>query len=266
MKTIYIKNWFIFLMAVALVLLLIFLNSVGMLGWIKGVFLNVSSWFLHLFDNIADGIYDFWQSFLKAKNLKKENEKLKEETFGFLSQESKIKELEKENKFLKEKLSLFDSQNQIFAQVRGIVDNGTSILINQGQDQNAVLNSPVVSKENIILGKISESYQKISKVILLTNSQSQIAVMTQESLARGILYGDGEKKQPILKMVSREEEIKVGDKIVTSGFDNIFPKGFLIGEISELKKDDLGIFQEAKVKPYIDFGNLEEVFVVIPEK
>lgn len=251
-------------MAVALVLLLVFLNSKGVFILIKNVFFNTSSWFLHFFDKVADGISDFWKSFLNTKNLKKENESLRSKEAASISQTSKIQELERENKLLKEKLGLFDYQNQILAQVRGVGDDMTSIIISQGKKSGAVVNSPVVSKENIAIGRIIDSYPGYSKVVLLTNfgSSNQTAVMTQDTRARGILYGDGARNNLVLKMVSREEEIKIGDKIITSGFDNIFPKDLLVGEIVELKKDDLGIFQEAKVRPYADFGGLEEVFVI----
>jgi len=262
MKTVYIKNWFIFLMAVALVLLLVFLNSKGVFLWIKNIFFGLFSWFMHFLNQLADGIFDFWQSFIYTKNLKKENEKLKNVEAAILSQISRIKEMERENKLLKEKLEFFDTQNQILAQVRGFGDDMTSIIINQGKNKGALVNSPVVSKENIVVGKIVEAFPGFSKATLLNNPLSQVAVMTQEARARGILYGDGNKNYPVLKMVSREEEIRLGDKIITSGFDNIFPKGILIGEVFELKKDDLGIFQEAKIKPAVDFGGLEEVFVI----
>jgi rod shape-determining protein MreC len=64
----------------------------------------------------------------------------------------------------------------------------------------------------------------------------------------------------------RKHDIRVGDTIVSSGLDTVFPKGLRIGKVSEVIKRNSGIFQEVIVTPYVDFEKLEEVLVALNTK
>jgi len=267
MKILFTKNWLILAGVAVVVLLLVFLNSQGFLGGAKNIFFKISSPLLSFFQNTSNKISDFSQSFLRTKDLKKENEILKIENLENLSQIVKLKEVERENKILREQFAgLINEETQIFARVRGFSQERTSIVINQGREQGILKDLPAVAAGNTVVGRVFEVEPDFSKVLLINSFQSQVAAMTSETRVKGILRGKGAQDYPILEMVSKEKEIKVGDKIITSGFDNIFPKGFLIGEITEVKKDDLEIFQEAKVRPRVDFDDLEEVFIITTRK
>ncbi len=79
----------------------------------------------------------------------------------------------------------------------------------------------------------------------------------------GIIKGNA-FNQCFFKYVLRKHEIKKGDIIISSGLDGVFPKGFRIGEVSNIsQKNSDVIFQEITVTPYVDFEKLEEVFVVL---
>jgi rod shape-determining protein MreC len=69
-----------------------------------------------------------------------------------------------------------------------------------------------------------------------------------------------------LEFTLREEEVKVGDLLVTSGMGGIFPKGLPIGEITMVKKGEYGIFQTIEVRPAVNINRLEEVLVLIQQK
>lgn len=263
MKNFHTKNWFIFLIIVAVIVLLIFFNGKGLLSGIKNIFFKAASPFLNFFQHVAGAISNFCQSFLETKDLKRENATLKEENSRLLSEIAKINELERENKILREKFQSSGSEIQILAQVRGFDGPRTSILINQGQNQGILNSLSVISASNMIVGRTSEAYFNFSKILLINSPLSEVAAMTQDERAKGILRGKGAGNSLSLEMVSKEEEIKVGDKIIASGLDNIFSKGFLIGEVVEIVKNDLEIFQKAKIKPYVDFDDLEEVFILI---
>lgn len=249
-------------MVAAVIILLIFLNNEGFLGRAKNIFFKISSPFSTFFYGASDKISDFGQSFIKNKSLKRENEELRAKNLEILSGLVKLNEIERENEILKEQFGFSEKQTQIFSQIRGFDDKKTSILIDRGENNGISKNLPVVAKGNIIIGKITEVYPDFAKVLLINSLESEVAVMAQENRVKGILRGGTSGDYLNLEMVSKEEEIKIGDKIIASGLDNVFPEGFLIGEIVEIKKDDLGIFQEARVRPYVDFGDLEEVFIL----
>jgi rod shape-determining protein MreC len=64
-----------------------------------------------------------------------------------------------------------------------------------------------------------------------------------------------------LKYVKRTEDVQVGDTVVTSGSDGIFPKGLPIGRVVSVDKRGQGLFQYAEVAPRVDFDQLEELLV-----
>jgi hypothetical protein len=66
----------------------------------------------------------------------------------------------------------------------------------------------------------------------------------------------------VFDYVLRKHEISVGDTVVSSGLDGVFPKGLRVGRISEIVRQNAGIFQKVSVTPYVDFEILEEVFIL----
>ena len=140
-----------------MVLLLVFLNSQGFLGGAKNIFFKISSPLLSFFQNTSNKISDFSQSFLRTKDLKKENEILKIENLENLSQIVKLKEVERENKILREQFAgLINEETQIFARVRGFSQERTSIVINQGREQGILKDLPAVAAGNTVVGRVFE--------------------------------------------------------------------------------------------------------------
>ena len=66
-----------------------------------------------------------------------------------------------------------------------------------------------------------------------------------------------------LKFVTRETPVKVGDVAITSGMDRVFPKGLVVGTVSEVNVQTGGLFQTVEVRPAVDFSRLEEVLVIL---
>jgi len=85
-------------------------------------------------------------------------------------------------------------------------------------------------------------------------------VLVQRTRVRGIVSGLLEKGA-ILKYVKRADDVQVGDRVVTSGLDGIFPKGVSVGEVTRVSRKDRGLFLYAEVTPTADASRLEEVLV-----
>src|SRR5690606_42055969 len=83
----------------------------------------------------------------------------------------------------------------------------------------------------------------------------------QRSRARGIVHGMT-KDTCVLSHLQRNDDVQIGDIVVTSGLDNVFPKGFPIGTVTAVKNDQYGLGQEVTLQPVVNASNLEEVFVV----
>jgi len=99
-------------------------------------------------------------------------------------------------------------------------------------------------------------------VLLLTDHASGIASVVQRSRARGVVKGKGGGLCS-LEFSLRDEDVKVGDVVVTSGIGGIFPKGLVIGEVTMVRKGEYGIFQTISVRPAVNMAKLEEVLVLL---
>ncbi len=139
-----------------------------------------------------------------------------------------------------------------------------TIIIEKGTDDGIVEGLPVVTSQGIV-GRIIESSWNVSRVLLVTDYNSNIDALVQGSRAQGILQGGGPQLCR-LKYVQRTDEVKPGDTLVTSGLGGIFPKGLVLGMIATAEKRETGLFQHVEVMPAVDFTKLEEVLVLIPER
>ena len=110
-------------------------------------------------------------------------------------------------------------------------------------------------------GKIFNVTESYSNLLLLTDINFSAAVRLQESRKEGIVSGTGTRKL-VLKYIPYEEEVKVGDIIITSGLDQLFPPGIPVGFISRIDKQGTGHFQDIEVTPYVDDSKMEEVLII----
>ena len=114
-----------------------------------------------------------------------------------------------------------------------------------------------------IVGKILEAQKTTAKVLLLIDRNSALDILVQRSRAKGIIEGRTEERCE-LRFVAKNEDLQNGDIIVTSGLDEIIPKGIVVGAVVNVVKNSPGFFQLVEIKPAVDFSKLEEVFVVVP--
>ncbi len=119
----------------------------------------------------------------------------------------------------------------------------------------------VVSPQGLV-GKVIEEYSHQAKVLLIIDERSKVGIRVQRTRDIAILQGKGKEGVCELKYLLNTASVKVGDKVVTSGLGNLFPEGILVGKISEVKRDSNRLFQEVKITPTVDFGKLEELFVI----
>jgi rod shape-determining protein MreC len=63
--------------------------------------------------------------------------------------------------------------------------------------------------------------------------------------------------------VQRNDDVQVGDQVITSGMGGVFPKGILLGQVEKVQRADAGLFQTVDVTPVVDFSRMEEVLVVV---
>lgn len=136
-----------------------------------------------------------------------------------------------------------------------------TLLIDQGSSSGITEGMAVVAADGVV-GQIVKVSTNSSRVLLLTDHASGIAATIQRSRARGVVKGKGEGLCS-LEFTTREEDVKVGDVVVTSGIGGIFVKGVPIGEVTMVKRGEYGIFQTVTIRPAVNIAHLEELLVVL---
>ena len=135
-----------------------------------------------------------------------------------------------------------------------------TVIINKGYKDNVSVGMPVVESEGIV-GQVVEVSGRYAKVLLIVDQNSAVDALVQRTRARGLLKGEF-ADQCRLEFVLRKEDVQVGDVIVTSGLDNVFPKGLRIGEVQEVAGESTEMFYTLTIVPFVDFEKLEELLIL----
>lgn len=139
------------------------------------------------------------------------------------------------------------------------------IMINKGAADGLAKDMTVMSPRGLV-GSVVSVYNNSAKVQLILDPRSAVGCLVQrpESRVAGIVEGSANNSQtPRMVNIARDADVIKSDKIVTSGFGGIFPKGLLVGEVLDVVNDEGGLLKYAVLKPAVDFDKLEEVLVII---
>ena len=137
--------------------------------------------------------------------------------------------------------------------VRGIV-------INKGSSSGIVPGLAVIHARGVV-GQVVAVSPSTARILLLSDHSSGVDAVVQGSRARGIVEGSGGSMCE-LRYVNREYSIKPGELVLTSGMDGVFPKGLVVGSVTEVDAVSGGLFQSIALKPSVDFSRLEEVLIL----
>jgi rod shape-determining protein MreC len=149
------------------------------------------------------------------------------------------------------------------ARVVGLDPSGwfKTVFINRGTGD-GVSNGMAVIASGGIVGRVIGASGRYAKVLLMIDRSSAIDALVQRTRSRGIVEGETSESCR-LKYIVRKADIKIEDTVISSGLDGLFPKGLRVGAISEISRPSSGLFQEVKVRPFVDFTRLEEVLVIL---
>jgi rod shape-determining protein MreC len=136
-----------------------------------------------------------------------------------------------------------------------------TLVINRGSSSGIREGMAVISADGVV-GQTVKVTSTTTRVLLLTDHASSIAATIQRSRARGVIKGKGEMLCT-LEFTTREEDVKVGDTVISSGIGGIFLKGLPVGEVTMVKRGEYGIFQTVTIRPAVNIPHLEEVLVVL---
>ena len=187
----------------------------------------------------------------------------------------RVRELENENSVLRQQLK-YKQANPDFDLIGAVVlerhpdlarvigqdpTNLTHfIIVDQGSAEGVKVGMPVVTPQGLV-GRVTATGTHWAKAMLIIDPSSSVSAVVQSTRATGVAQGDVNGNL-IIKYVPQGEAIKTGDLILTSGFGGTFPKRLVIGEVAEVHKRDIELFQEAIIKPTVDFTRFEFVLIL----
>lgn len=214
------------------------------------------------------------ESISQLVSAREENKILQERITSLLQEREKLQEAISESKRLKRILNYQEETpyELVSARVVGWTPSlfSSALLINKGINQGFEKDTPVVawqeggnSQDNgmAVVGRISESGPDMSKVLLITDSNSELAAMVQRSREKGVIAGTGERSL-LLKYLSPTADLEIGDLIITSGMGRIFPAGLVIGSVEEVLRGVGGLEKRARVVPRLNINQLEDVQII----
>ncbi|MGE3973290.1 MAG: rod shape-determining protein MreC [Bdellovibrionales bacterium] len=228
--------------------------------------------FSYVAGNIQNGYASFSQGvrgtvalYLNLIDIKVDNRLLKKEIAELKAQLGQMAELSLENERLN-KLLNFQQQapmKLLAARVTGqdLLRDHRTIRINRGTEEGIVKGLAVITFEGAV-GYVLNAEPHSSQVLVITDRYAVVDALIQRTRARGIVAGAAIDRCR-LKYLHRADDVVEGDVIVTSGLDNIFPKGFPIATVVGVEKKNYGITQKVDLRPIVDPSRLEEVFVVL---
>jgi rod shape-determining protein MreC len=207
---------------------------------------------------------DIWEHYFFLVTVVDDNRILREELQQAMVLNHRLKEASLSNERLRKLFNLQQKMEQplVAAQVVGKDPSPwfQSVLLDKGRDDGVEEGQPVINPEGVV-GIVVEATSHYAKVMLITDPNSAVDAVIQDSRARGIIKG-GASGFCVLNFVLRKHEVAEGDAVVSSGMDGVFPKGLPIGQVTAIVKREAGIFQDVSVVPFVDFERLEEVLVV----
>lgn len=194
-----------------------------------------------------------------------QNARLKNETDFLKNKLNAEQEIILENTRLKNLLSF--KQNSPYKLIAAKViarspDSWTSSVIIDKGTSSGITRGMVVVNYLGMVGKVTQTQRSTSRVSLLSDPSLSVSAIVQRSRQEGLVSGTLGSLL-IMKYLPEDADINLNDTVVTSGLNDVYPKGLLIGTVVDIGKEYSGLSRYAIIKPAVNLSNIEEVLIII---
>lgn len=251
---------------VILFIAVIYIFSRGWLAPVQGVFLRTISPITVPSATITREVGAYLLSFLRVGTLSRTVRILENKVAEDQALLAKYSGIDAENKVLREQLRLLPrSKFQLVSAdvIAHSTDGGKdALIINRGNRDGIKENMPVIMNEGVVVGKIAHADSLVATVMLMTDADFKLAAIVNGTKSPGLIHG-AKGLDVSLEEVPRVEKINIGEVVVTTGVDGIFPPDLLVGKIRSVDAPENEIFQSAKVTPVVDIRQARIVSIII---
>jgi rod shape-determining protein MreC len=210
------------------------------------------------------GIRGAWNHYFALQNTSRENERLHHENDTLKLQINQLQSKAAEADRLATLLTFrqaHQSVSMVAARVIGTSADTASqtVYLDRGERDGIRRNMGVITPDGVV-GKVIESYRDTSQVLLLTDKDSGVGAMLAGPRIQSPVGGVGEPLL-VMKYVANDDTVNIGDRVVTSGMDRIFPRDLPVGIVEQIKPGTP--FKQIRLKPAANLERLEEVIVLL---
>ncbi len=233
-----------------------------------GIFLEIVTPFQALTTRAIGALRELREDLGGALAAVRENRELRRRLEELERIEAGRREIEIENRRLKELLDFKATLPGEVVAARIIAADPAAwfktVILDKGEEDGIRKGLPAVTARGAV-GQILDASPRRSRLLLLIDYNSAADALVQRSRARGVLKGTS-GAECLLDYLQHADDVQVGDAVVTSGFDGVYPKGLLLGTVSAVDFQGSDVFKEVRVKPAADFDKLEEVLVIVDSR
>lgn len=265
------SRFFVISLAVALLVSIVpgVLCAMGQGSYIRSAIITVASPFRWALTKAGEGISGFSLYFRTLDELREENAALRAELEGYKSLVYDAELIGEENDFLSDYLGIKEEHVDFLFENATVVGREatnyrTVITLSKGTLHGIEVNMPVITEKGLI-GHITEVGSTWSKAEIITESSSAVGAYIERSGTLGVVEGTYElRTEGLCRMVyiEADSDIRVGDKVISSGIGEVYPRGLLIGKVTEVSVDERTRTLVATVEPAADLELISKVMII----
>jgi len=249
--------------------LLVFLYNINLLGGVGGALGRVILPLSGAVSDVKNNAVGWAAAVFNPAKIIDENNRLAYESSRSVIDRARLGALAEENLLLKKELDFRkkSSHQTILAKIIGKnnLDDAETVIINKGKNDGVSLGRAVVYADGILIGKLIKVSDSFSLVRLVTDNETSVAATTLNSdHTTGVVSGEHGLSLK-MDLIPQNEQIAVGDLVITSGLESGIPRGLVLGSIDSVIKEVRNPFQTAIIRSPANFNNLDYVLVIIGE-
>lgn len=207
-----------------------------------------------------------WSLLREIGTLRQENARLAAEVARLRQENAQLRPAAQENVQLRALLA-FKQQHTYRSVSARVIGRDPShwfstILVDRGAADGVQRNDPVVTSDGLV-GHVIETAGSWARVLLILDPRNAVGVAVERTREAGVAEGQEKKTVLRVKYLSRDADIQPGDRVITSGLGQIYPRGLPVGTVISVRRTGVNLFQEALVKPAAGLNHLEDVLIIL---
>jgi rod shape-determining protein MreC len=215
---------------------------------------------------VVDGWRGVWNGYVALRGVRQENEALKQRVSELQVRLQEERALAQRSEQLQKLLDMKARVGTRTIAAEVIAGDATpgipAVWIDKGERDGVRPDMAVIAAAGVVGRVIGTVAPSAARVQLIIGQNAGAGAMIERSRAGGVIVGRSDDPPLVMEYVSNLADVRGGDLVVTAGTDGIYPKGFAIGRV-EVAERGAGLYRTIKVRPVVDFSNIEEVLVLL---